>query len=193
MNYKHNIEDLHTLRTSFHEFCGFFMSQTYSVLYCLGRVFVFNRNIKYIVEIGTGQGGLTLFFGVNMLARGGKVISFDISRPLPQWFVAKKKFPIKFYQLDVFGEEAAEIVENFIKEVPKDEKLLIFCDGGNKPKEMLKYSKMLRPGDFIMAHDWMKEIWEFNVKDMPYLEYYEQNMFDTHKTRVLSMKRKLEN
>ena len=33
----------------------------------------------------------------------------------------------------------------------------IFCDGGNKPKELITFSKLMRVGDIISVHDWTED------------------------------------
>lgn len=35
---------------------------------------------------------------------------------------------------------------------------IVYCDGGNKPKEILTYAPLMRPGDLIAAHDYGTEI-----------------------------------
>ena len=54
-------------------------------------------------------------------------------------------------------------LESFLK---TDKKLLILCDGNDKPSEFNLYSKYIKVGDFIMAHDYAVsyEYFEDNIK-----------------------------
>lgn len=175
-------------------FLGFRMQQCWTAIYALNEFFNRNQNIKRIVELGTGSGGLTIFWGLIMKAFGGKVLTFDLGIPSMRWFKFIKDLPIEFEVNNVFSEDVKEKVKEFIKDDPS----LIFCDNGNKPQEFLVYHQFLKPGDFIMAHDWKAqkdepiiEICEADVKDLlDKVEYYQQDLFDKNKSRILSMKRR---
>ena len=123
-----------------------------------------------------------------MLQRDGKVLSFDIVAP--QSIQARRDFEklnITFEHRDVFKKESIEIARKFIG----SERALIFCDGGRKPQELQTYTKILKKGDFIMAHDWRIEITpiDFDVQTLSMLEPYHQEAFDREETYILSMKR----
>jgi cephalosporin hydroxylase len=54
-------------------------------------------------------------------------------------------------------------------------KVLVYCDGGDKPKEMRTYTKLLRPGDYIRVHDFPGEVTpEFLDKYMWEYEFMEE-------------------
>jgi predicted O-methyltransferase YrrM len=147
-----------------------------------------NRDVKRVVDIGTGCGGLTLFFGANMLQRDGKVLSFDID--VLQSTQAQRDFEklnIRLEERDVFEEESVAMVRKFIE----GEQALIFCDNGNKGREFPLYARTLKRGDFIMAHDWGVEISAGNLDGFIHtnLELYKQDEFDKEETYILSMRR----
>jgi predicted O-methyltransferase YrrM len=155
----------------------------------LCKFFSDNPDVKRVVDIGTGTGGLTLFFGMNMLQRGGKVLSFDIEET--QSAQARRDFEklnIDFRKMNVFADHTVSLVRRFII----DEPALIFCDNGNKGEEFPLYAKTLKPGDFIMAHDWPIEISEGNIDEFTHsiLEPYLQEKFDEEETYILSMRRR---
>jgi len=152
------------------------------------RFFGDNLDVRRVVDIGTGCGGLTLFFGANMLQRDGKVLSFDIEET--QSAQARKDFEklnIDFRKMNVFAHHTVKLVKEFIA----DERALVFCDNGNKGREFPLYARILKPGDFIMAHDWGVEISEGNLDEFIYanLEPYKQEEFDKEETYILSMRR----
>ena len=150
-----------------------------------------NLDVKRVVDIGTGCGGLTLLFGANMLQRDGKVLSFDID--VLQSTQAQRDFEklnIILEERDVFEEESVEIARKFIE----GERALIFCDNGCKARELPLYTQILKPGDFIMAHDWGIELTQPDLDmyaaRLSLLEPYRQEEFDEAETYILSMVRK---
>lgn len=163
-----------------------------------------NKDIKRIVELGTGNGALTLFFGLHMSMRAGKVLTFDIKKLMvPEWHDLAKRLNITFEKRNAFAPETVERVRSFIR----DGRALIFCDNGDKKKEFPLYTRILKKNDLIMAHDWgpvdmrhpslgwgyfkgeiRKE--HLNPKTLSLLEFYRQHEFNQLKTRILSMRRK---
>jgi hypothetical protein len=84
------------------------------------------------------------------------MITFDI-RNEPKhilWKKMKSILPMEFYKMDVFSSEAQCIVRDFVEEG----KALIYCDNGKKRDEFNMYAHLLKPGDYIMAHDYGREI-----------------------------------
>jgi predicted O-methyltransferase YrrM len=155
----------------------------------LCKFFGDNPDVKRVVDIGTGCGGLTLFFGANMLQRDGKVLSFDIEETQSAEAARDfEKLNITFHKMSVFYNNAVELVREFIV----DEPALVFCDNGNKGREFPLYAKTLKPGDFIMAHDWPIEISAGNINEYTHsiLEPYRQEEFDKEETYILSMRRR---
>lgn len=47
-----------------------------------------------------------------------------------------------------------------------EKKKFIYCDNGNKPKEMNLFVPLLNPGDLIGVHDWNKEINTLDIPDL---------------------------
>lgn len=179
---------------------GYGIVQSFSALFVLQKILNDNPDIKKIIELGTGEGGLTLFFGFNMASRGGRVITYDRDNPPTDgWFnyVTKYGLPIDFRNADVFSEGIKKEIGQHIQ----NERVLIFCDNGKKPKEIWTYAPLLKKGDLIMSHDWGFEIKEENLDpnsehipikvDSIYdlCELYRQEEFDAYKTTILSLKR----
>ena len=154
----------------------------------LENVLASNKDIVRVVELGTGCGGLTLFFGLHMAARNGKVLTFDTRRrPVPSWYILAKLLNITFEQKDVFEAATVQEVKTFIK----DGEALVFCDNGDKKKELPLYTPVLKKNDLIMVHDWKIEITseQLDQKTISLLKPYRQDEFNALKTQILSMKK----
>ena len=121
-------------------------------------------DIKFdtIVELGTYRGGLTVFFGLHALSNPPcKVITFDI-RPEPDKFpftMYKKLCPITYYNLDVFSEEA----KNIVRTAAKSGRILLFCDGGIKPQDFQTYAPLLEGTDIVLIHDKGRGVYQHEV------------------------------
>jgi len=129
----------------------------------------FNKNYV-IIEIGTYFGGFTKILNDSNLGKNSNGIhTFDIqdlSLNAREQILENKniKIPNKkvseslkehcqnvyFYKNDIFEKN---IIEKII-EIIKNQKIIIFCDGGYKPIEFNYFSRILNKGDFIFAHDY---------------------------------------
>ena len=132
-------------------FAGEEIAQRWSDLFIFERTF---QEFKptLIIELGTYLGALTHFFSLH-----GRVWTIDnIHRTI-------KKYKNVTYQIgDVFSEEIEKKISDLIL---INNKVLFFCDNGNKIKEFNIYVKYLKKGDIIFVHDWNNEI---KIKDIQY-------------------------
>ena len=57
-------------------------------------------------------------------------------------------------------------IKNFQRSILKNNKCLLLCDGGDKPKEIQIYSEYLQDGSYIMGHDYAptKDYFHKNIK-----------------------------
>lgn len=134
--------------------------------------------IERIVELGTGYGALTRFFRELC-----PTMSFDINTRLG----AINRFQPSGVMMDCFSLKAQKYTMEYIEGC----KSLIFCDDGDKPKELRAYAPLLKRGDHIMVHDYRRPdgIPEYHEGDLPDLEFYRQDEFDAMKTYILSLRR----
>ncbi|GAG99647.1 unnamed protein product [marine sediment metagenome] len=93
----------------------------------------------------------------------------------PLWSQSARKYNVSFLQRDVFDPETVKVVSNFIE----DHRAMIFCDDGNKKREVALYAEILKKGDLLLAHDYNAE---FTLQDIPertlsILEPYRQEDF----------------
>lgn len=108
-----------------------------------------------VVEFGTQNGGFTIF--ISRLFN--KVITFD-NKSFRQTLDAFDKFTnIYFTKMDIFKDEKS--IGNIISQKGK---VLLLCDNGNKIKEVKTFSKYLKSGDLIMAHDYASSREHFKKK-----------------------------
>jgi cephalosporin hydroxylase len=169
-------------------FAGYGIQQSWSALFMLNRVLDESKDIQRVVELGTGSGGLAIFFGLIMHNRAGKVITIDTTMPNQATLKDFEYLNIEYLQVDVFSDKALDHIKDFIKGY----RVLVLCDNGCKKKEFPLYTNIIKSNDLIMAHDWLAEIFKEDLDNetMSVLDYYHQDEFDALKTRMLSMIKK---
>lgn len=124
--------------------------------------FLLKEKFERIFEIGTALGGLTQF--INDFSKENnintEILSIDV-KPINQTLIDDG---IQNLQMNALDAKNISILESFLK---TDKKLLILCDGNEKPTEFKLYSKYIKVGDFIMAHDYAinYEYFERNIKN----------------------------
>lgn len=138
-------------------FAGVPMAQIWVDLYAWESILNGNPQLRGIVELGTWQGGLSGWLWAQARLREMMFITFDAVRPT---------YPIRytgFARCDVFRNP--EAVEGAIHDF--GEPLLLFCDGGNKPRELRTFAPMLKdPGSLVLVHDWGTETLPEHVPDI---------------------------
>ena len=130
------------------------------------RHFLSKIRPKRILEIGTAGGGFTLFLRecLNELGMTDTFIkSFDVnySKHYEERFSNLNNIQInivnmfdKTYQLLI----KPELINDYIKQ---DGITLVLCDGGNKKVEFRAIAHLIKPGDIIMAHDYVDSMENF--------------------------------
>lgn len=104
-----------------------------------------------IFEIGTFNGGMSLFLSAQAEARGYEFHTFDIVRP-------ERPIP-GFTKLDVF--EQGEFLMAYLP----DEPCFLLCDGGDKPRELREIAPLTEPGSIVVVHDWLTEVYPNDIPD----------------------------
>jgi len=119
--------------------------------------------IKSLIELGTGHGGMTLYFGLQCHKRGVEFYTFDnvqstdFAMPIEQEIGLAKAFTL----IDIFSDEGTTQIKGLIENCPKP--LAIFFDNGNKPREWSLFAHLTSPGDFCAVHDWGTEFTESDI------------------------------
>jgi len=100
------------------------------------------------IDLGTYMGASALLMH---LAGAGKVYTYDLED-----LVTDKNEWINYRNGDFFkGWIRDEVVDLCQRPEPK----ILFCDGGDKPKEIVTFGRYLQPGDILASHDYGVE-WE---------------------------------
>ena len=138
------------------------VSQNFLAFDCFKRL-LDKEKFDNIVEIGTYNGGLTVFLHeyIKETKAPTRLVSYDIRKP--SHFDEATMGDIDIRIKDSFSPEATKEIADIIA----TGKTLILCDGGNKIGEFNKFAPMLKSGDFIMAHDYAstREFFAQNIQD----------------------------
>lgn len=120
-----------------------------------------------ILEIGTALGGFTEFLKIitDELGLNTKILSYDISeRP---WYNQMIEKGIDVRVENIFNEDWSGVKQEVVDFVQENGTTIVLCDGGWKIGEFKIFSKLIKNGDYILAHDYSisKEIYESEIKD----------------------------
>lgn len=132
---------------------GLPMSQTFADVLLWERLLNAHPDTASLVELGTGEGGFSRYLATQCVYRGIRFATFDIVQP-------EAEIP-GFAQRDVFEDPA------WIVEVARP--MILFCDGGDKAREMATFAPLLEQGDVLVVHDWGTEVDHADVPTV-YLE-----------------------
>ena len=122
---------------------------------------------KRILEIGTAEGGFTLFIRdyLNEIGLTDTTIkSFDIRNCEFHDEVRKNNIEINIE--NIFDADCLTLIspEKIIPYIQGDGVSLILCDGFNKKNEFNILAQFIKDGDFIMAHDYVK-FWHIFIEE----------------------------
>lgn len=104
-----------------------------------------------VVELGTDEGGFSAFLADLVRPWGGEVWTFDIARK----FRSSLLFQfgnLRFEQADVLTKNPAVV------SLIERDAILLYCDNGNKQREVELYAHHLRQGSVLGVHDYNTEI-----------------------------------
>lgn len=106
-----------------------------------------------IIELGTGGGMFSCYLKLLCIQFDAEFHTFD-NHPLTETSVSHLlDLRSSFEMLDIFVNE--EKIAGLIK---RDGLTIMFCDDGDKIREFNMFTKYLKTGDIISAHDWGVEI-----------------------------------
>ena len=147
-------------------FLGIPMRQWQTDLW-LWEKFFLDHKIKRFVELGTGNGGMSLFFLLQSYQYDFDFHTFDIKIPVAiesRIVRLLLNLDVNFVLGDIYTEK-----EWFVRGIlESDYTAMLYCDNGDKPKEVATFAPYLKSGDYLAVHDWKVEIKPENIPD--YLE-----------------------
>ena len=132
-------------------FCGCPAAQTWNDL-TIWEEFLNRYPVASLIELGTWKGGMAAFLAVQCRARGIQFTTIDHAlgqmenREFVEWLGAT------CLNMDV---SQIEPMREYLMSQP--EPRLLFCDNGNKRRELSEIASLLAPGDFVAVHDWGAE------------------------------------
>ena len=170
-------------------------SQQNPNVYSVFTQFFQDESFDFVIEIGTSYGGLSLYLYEQSLQHDFNFITYDYSGfRSGVWSERKQELKdawnnellFDFRDKDVFS--PTTITE--ISTILQNNKCLLLCDGGDKPKEIQIYSEHLQSGSYIMGHDYSPNRMYFNKhtknKVWNWLELKDQDISETMKQHNLS-------
>ena len=133
------------MRTCEVTFAGIPASQTWADFYLWEQVLNAHPRLKAIVELGTGHGGFSRYLHAQAFERQMQFRTYDQHMP--------KQPPPGFVQVDIFAD-----VYTIAAYLQSHTPVLLFCDNGDKVRELRYYTPYLTTGDVAIVHDWLTEV-----------------------------------
>ena len=135
--------------------------------------FIDNVKPVRILEIGTGQGGFTMFLKIccNDLELNTDIRSYEVNQN-PSYEVLRKE-NINVIVENIFSDNYSSVKQEVIEYIQSPGKTIVLCDGGSKISEFNILSNYLKLDDFILAHDYASTTEYFN-------EHVNQKLWNWH-------------
>lgn len=138
---------------------GQYMMQNHKIFPLFKEFFTHNK-FQTIVEIGTANGGFTIFLADSTKEDQTKIYSYDIHE-IGEHLKGEqyKTCGVNFRIANAHARDTEKEIANLIK---YGGKTAVFCDGGDKIKEVNIFARHLKSGDFILAHDYAPDVPTFS-------------------------------
>lgn len=173
------LEETNQIRDGYLSFFGAFAQQAPRAFLSFNRLLNVHR-FDRIIELGTHDGGLSTFFALYAYLSRRPARSSNPSEPALGKNQSYHRRPKDFYTFDIFrrdetmletldllgahfiqwdtlnNQAAIDSISSLIED-PASGHVLLLCDGGCKKKELELYGSSLKPGDFVMLHDWAQD------------------------------------
>lgn len=132
---------------------GFTMIHRYEDL-ALIRSVLGARQPAFAVELGTAEGGFAAFLAATVVEWGGRVLTVDKSLDVD----LARRLGALYDNLICAGADAlAEPVPSVVSLICQGAALL-YCDNGNKRRELELYAPLLGPDALVGTHDYGTEV-----------------------------------
>lgn len=105
------------------------------------------------VELGTAEGGFAAFLADTMADHEGRVLTVDHVALAPRETILARRSNLQFLTADVLTDVHPQI--RLWLEGPNR---MLYCDNGNKPRELALYAPLLGPGGLVGTHDYDTEV-----------------------------------
>jgi hypothetical protein len=125
---------------------GIFTQQNKNFYPAFEKLFA-EENIVRVIEIGTATGG---FIRAVRDLTNAEIITYDVIE-------TKHKATLEENNISVNVQSVFEDYDTVEDYISGKGQTLVLCDGGNKIKEFEVFSRILKSGDIIMAHDYSRD------------------------------------
>lgn len=133
----------------------------------------YKKRIKWVCEIGTATGSLSLFLAAWAKNIEIPFLTFDTGETQNKLPFSKatenaiRCLSGKIVRDDCFSDTSYKLIQEQTSQDPG----LLFCDGGNKAKEVATFAPMTVVGSIIIAHDWDVEFKSEHVDAVSQVDY----------------------
>jgi cephalosporin hydroxylase len=148
-------------RGGWRSYAGVIMERKWSDFFTM-EILLAHARPRTIVELGTGAGAFAAYLAAYAYIARARFATFDTHR---KGMVSKRvnhrslalvrQLGGRYYDRDVFAPATRAQIGRL---VARPGIALIYCDNGDKPRELRTYVDCLKPGDFIGVHDYNSEI-----------------------------------
>lgn len=132
-------------------FCSCPAAQTWNDL-AIWEEFLNRHPIASLVELGTWKGGMAAFLAAQCLARGARFTTIDHALGQMENREMVERLGGTCLGMDVFHLEPMQALL-LSQPAPR----LLFCDNGNKRRELSEIAPCLEFKDYVVVHDWGSE------------------------------------
>jgi len=144
------------------------------------RLLTAHPELRSLVELGTGQGGTSLYLLLQCIQRG---MTFDTFDTAPAWAcdtpVGKLAMLGQHFHCGSYLDALRPLLERILDNGPHP--LLLFCDGGDKPRDFQMFAPLLKVGDLIAVHDFGGE---FSEPDTDPVKALVEAIFEVERLQV---------
>ncbi|MCX6539169.1 MAG: hypothetical protein NT151_09600 [Acidobacteria bacterium] len=130
-------------------------------------VFLASQRPKVIVELGTGSGAFSCYLATYAYLNGARFFTFDLQRKTAPTKRANyralrlvRKLGGRVYRRDIFHPKTRTIIQKLVNRGPS---VFLYCDNGNKAREVQLFAGDLKASDFIGVHDYGFEVHQHDL------------------------------
>ena len=150
-------------------FGGIVVERKWSDIFSID-VFLTEERPRLIIELGTGSGGFSSYLVTYAHLNGVRFHTFDTHRKSGM-SKQRNSRAVRFvkrnggavHRQDVFDPATVSLIGALLR---TSGKAFVYCDNGDKARELRTYAGLLKVGDFIGIHDFSSEVFESDVAPM---------------------------
>ena len=131
--------------------------------------FLFAKWPATVIELGTGTGSFSVYLAVYCWFHDFSFHTFDTHKIRNSPFQERRDKCIEAiiclggfcYTQDIFAKHTIDLIKDLVRSSRGP--VFLYCDDGDKPREVCVYKGILRKGDFLGVHDYGAEIFESDL------------------------------